>query len=210
MRVLLDNEPCSVSAKSLGEALQAANDIAEGRGRLVVEVLVDGILLSDTQLQEETRLAAGASEVQLRTTTALDLLSETFASASRAVIESEQVQENAAKLIQAGQVVEGMKALSTALATWMEVHEAVIKGLTLAGEDPETLVIDGIKLNDASIGLQDRLGDLRSAISTSDPSAICDCLLYEFPAVSNDWAGLLYGLSRRYDSNATEEDEKES
>ena len=59
-------------------------------------------------------------------------------------------------------------------------------------------------------GCQDRLGDLRSAISTSDPSAICDCLLYEFPAVSNDWAGLLYGLSRRYDSNATEEDEKES
>ena len=210
MRVLLDNEPCSVAAESLGEALQAANDIAEGRGRLVVEVLVDGILLSETQLQEKARLAASAKEVQLRTTTALGILSETFANASRAVIESEQVQETAAQLIQSGRQVEGMKTLSTALAMWVEVHSAVIKGLTFAGEDPETLVIEGIKLSDASAALQNRLADLRNAIAASDPSAICDCLLYEFPAVCTDWAGLLDGLSKRYDSKAADVDEKES
>ena len=44
MRVLLDNDPCPISPASIGEALLAASDIAEGQGRLVIEVLVDGKL----------------------------------------------------------------------------------------------------------------------------------------------------------------------
>ena len=210
MRILLDNEPCPLTAENLGEVLHAANDIAQGRGRLVVEVLVDGIALSDTQLLDEERLQAPAEEVHLRTCTAMDILSETFQNASMAVLESEQVQEQAARLIQAGNTVEGMKTLSVALSTWIEVHDAVVKGLTLAGEDPDTLVINEIRFSDASSSLQDLLGQLRAGITNADSSVICDCLLYEFPVICNTWAGLLQGLPTRYDSTAADDGEKDA
>ena len=210
MRILLDNEPCPLTADNLGEVLHAANDIAQGQGRLVVEVLVDGIALSDTQLLEEERLQASATEIHLRTCTAMDILCETFQNASMAVLESEQVQEQAAKLIQAGNHLEGMKTLSMALATWIEVHDAVVKGLTLAGEDPETLQINEIRFSDASTGLQQQLTQLREGITNSDASMICDSLLYEFPAICTDWAGLLQGLSERYDSTDVNDSEKEA
>ena len=210
MRVLLDNKPCTLSAENLGEVLDAANDIAQGRGRLVVEVMVDGIALNETQLLDSSRLQARAEEVRLRTCTAMDILSETFANAAEAVIEVQKVQEHAAKLIQGGKLVEGMKTLSMALATWIEVHDAVVKGLSLAGEDAENLVIEGIRFNNASSGLQGLLAELRTGIANSDSSAICDCLLYEFPAICTDWAGLLQGLSQSYDSKGTDVDEMES
>ena len=56
MRVMLDNETCSIEAQNLGEALAAASHLAEDQGRLVVEVLVDGNLLTNDQLQEDSVL----------------------------------------------------------------------------------------------------------------------------------------------------------
>lgn len=198
MRIFLDNQPCPVDATSLGEAILVVNDLAEENGRLVVEVHVDGSLLSEQELQEETRLESTPERVELKTTTALALLSETFASAAEAILEAEAVQTNAAKLLQGGTLLEGMKHLSIALGTWMEVHEAVVKGLLLAGEDPDSLQIDNVRLIDASSSLQARLSDLRAAITDQDSSAICDCLLYEFPEVSEAWGTLLRGLAQRY------------
>ncbi len=202
MRILLDSQPCSVDAASLGEAIMVANDIAEERGRLVVEVLVDGMLLSDQELQEPALLESSPESVELKTTTAMALLSETFSSAAEAILEAEKIQGDAARLLQGSDALDGMKLLSTALGTWMEVHEAVVKGLLLAGEDPETLEIDHIRLTDAIASLQARLTELREAIATEDSSAICDCLLYEFPEVSEAWATLLGGLAHRYHTDS--------
>lgn len=204
MRILLDSQPCPVDAASLGEAIMVANEIAEEQGRLVVEVLVDGMLVSDQELQEQTLLESTPESVELKTTTAMALLSETFASAAEAILEAEKIQGDAARLLQGGDTIEGMKLLSIALGTWMEVNEAVVKGLLLAGEDPETLEIDHIRLADASAALQARLTELREAISTEDSSAICDCLLYEFPEVSETWATLLGGLAHRYHIDSKE------
>ena len=74
MRVILDNETCSIEAQNLGEALAAASHLAEDQGRLVVEVLVDGNPLTDAQLREDSVLDDSVSEIQLKTTTAAQLL----------------------------------------------------------------------------------------------------------------------------------------
>ncbi len=209
MRVLLDNDPCPISPANIGEALLAASDIAEGQGRLVVEILVDGRPLTDDDLQEEECLSASAEEVQLKTTTATLLLSETFANAAQAIQDANTVHEQAADLIRSGKSLEGMHALSTALSIWGEIHEAVVKGLALAGEDPDTLKVGEVRLTQASSSLQEILADLKSGIALQDNSSICDCLLYEFPPVSSQWIALLEGLSKRYDSTSTEGNDSE-
>ena len=209
MRVLLDNNPCPISPTSIGEALLAASDIAEGQGRLVIEVLVDGQPLTDNDLQQEDRLSESAQEVQLKTTTATDLLSETFANAAAAIHDAHTVHEQAADLIRSGKSAEGMHTLSSALSIWGEIHEAVVKGLALAGEDPDSLTIGEVRLTQASSSLQHILADLKNGIAIQDNSSICDCLLYEFPPVSSQWITLLEGLSKRYDSLTTEDHDSE-
>ena len=209
MRVLLDNDPCPISPASIGEALLAASDIAEGQGRLVIEVLVDGQPLTDNDLQEEDRLSKSAEEVQLKTTTVTHLLSETFANAAAAIHDAHTVHEQAADLIGSGKSIEGMQALSAALSMWGEIHEAVVKGLALAGEDPDSVAVGEVQLTKASSSLQQILADLKNGISIQDNSSICDCLLYEFPPVSAQWITLLEGLSKRYDSMINESNDSE-
>ena len=199
MRVILDNQPCSIDATNLGEALAAASTLAEGRGRLVVEVLVDGALLSDAQLQDEDRLCGTARELELKTTTASALLQETFIQAAESIADTASMQTTAAEMLRSGQSPEGMEAIGTALASWGQIHEAAIKGLLLAGEDPETLVVREISFLDANSALQQQLGDLQRGIEAQDASAICDCLLYEFPKVCEIWIEVLRGMAERYD-----------
>ncbi|MCH2161949.1 MAG: hypothetical protein MK085_08765 [Phycisphaerales bacterium] len=199
MRVILDNEPCTIEAENLGEALAAASDLAEGRGRLVVEVLVDGTLLSDAQLQEESLLCSTAGEIELKTTTAAALLRETFIQAAESIRDTARIQENAAELLRSGQPSQGMQAIGTALASWGEIHEAAVKGLLLAGEDPENLVVRQIPFEEANSALQQQLGELQRGIEAQDASSICDCLLYEFPKVCEIWIEVLQGMATRYD-----------
>ena len=42
MRVLLDDIPCDVTATTVSQAIEAAAVVANNKGRLIVEVSVDG------------------------------------------------------------------------------------------------------------------------------------------------------------------------
>ncbi|MBC02531.1 MAG: hypothetical protein CMJ34_04395 [Phycisphaerae bacterium] len=202
MRVLVDDQPCSTTATTIGEAVAAAADAAEKAGRLVIEVLVDGTSLSEEDLQETTRLAGSAEEVRLMTTTMNDLLRDTFVHAAEALSDAAEVQKEAAGFIQSGRQSEGMQSLLASLETWGGIRDAVVKGLALAGISPEEVVIEGIGLPDAIGRLQVRLGGLKEAMAANDVSATCDCLLYDLPESTSEWRTILSGLATRFSSEA--------
>mgnify|MGYP001355835868 FL=1 len=198
MRLLLDDQPCTTTATTIGEAVAEAAEAAEKSGRLVIEVLVDGASLSEEDLQESDRLSNSASEVQLLTTTMNELLRETFFHASEALVDAGEVQKEAAELIQAGKQAEGMQSLFTALEAWGGIRDAVVKGLALADISPEEITVDGIALPDAIGRLQVRLGGLKEAMVEEDVSATCDCLLYDLPESTGEWGTILSGLANRF------------
>ena len=202
MRVLLDDQPCSTSATTIGEAVAAAADAAEKAGRLVIEVLVDGSSLSEDDLQEDGRLANSADEVQLLTTTMNELLRDTFVHAAEALGDADTVQKEAAEFIQSGRQNEGMQNLLAALETWGGIRDAVVKGLGLADISPEDVTIEGIGLPDAIGRLQIRLGGLKEAMVAEDVSATCDCLLYNLPESTTEWRTILSGLAKRFTPEA--------
>ena len=199
MRVLLDETPCDIQAKSIGEAIAAAADEAERTGRLVVEVRVDGTMLSEDDLQADAKLAEMADEVQMLTTTLDQLLRETFLQAAEAIAEVDTVQRTAAEALQQGKAADGMRSLMGALETWASIKDAVVQGLLLAEISPDEVGFDGVQLSEAIVILQDRLGKLKDAMVAEDTSAICDCLLYELPEATRDWRIILAGLAGRFD-----------
>ena len=200
MRILLDENPCEIPAGTVGEAIAIAAEAAEKAGRLVVEVRVDGATLTDEELQTTTRLQDAAEEVQMLTTTMEALLRDTFLQAAETLTAAEREQRLAAEAMQGGRAAEGMASLMQSLEGWSGIRDAVVQGLSLAEIPTEDVEFDGVRLADAIVDLQKRLGRLKDAMVAEDVSATCDCLLYELPESTTAWRTLLDGLHHRFEA----------
>jgi hypothetical protein len=102
--------------------------------------------------------------------------------------------------MQSGRAAEGMTSLMQSLEGWSGIRDAVVQGLSLAEIPTEDVEFDGVRLADAIVDLQKRLGRLKDAMVAEDVSATCDCLLYELPESTTAWRTLLDGLHHRFEA----------
>jgi len=191
MRILLDDHETTLKADTVGGALQEAATLVEKSGRLIVEVEVDGISWCEEDLANTEHIQRSASEIRLSTAHPAELLRDTFANAAEAVLNADDMQRNAAKLLQANRETEGMQALLEALAIWGSVQTAISRGLELGVISRDQVRTAGIDIDGAIAELDARLRSLREAMKSSDTTAVSDCLMYEFPATTKVFAQML-------------------
>ncbi|MBL9150352.1 MAG: hypothetical protein JNM94_16815 [Phycisphaerae bacterium] len=197
MRILVDDRECPSPASTVGQALNAAAQIAEASGRSVVDVYVDGEAWGDPELSDAARLAFEAGEVRCVTAHPGELLRETFLHAAEALIEAERLLREAAKQLQADDAKGGMSTLLEGLSVWMSIQRAAAHGTQFGGIDPKSVRTAEGSLDDAAHAVNRLLVQLRDAIQANDTVAASDCLLYEFPPVTRRWASILAELARR-------------
>lgn len=190
MQILLDDVPCDLDAATVGEAVMAAAALAEGQGRLIVDVMVDG-----ARWAEGPSLGGGpASVVALRTAEPSVLVRDTFAQAGEALAEADALQRAAAESLQSDHGPDAMDKLGAAMEIWEAVREAIVNGSALAALD---LGASHAGLEQAVQLLQEKLEGLRGALHRGDLVAISDTLLYEFPEVVARWRALLGALQQQ-------------
>lgn len=199
MRIVLDDRDTGILATTIGEAVASAATLAEREGRQVVDVYVDGEEWTEQELSSPDRLRNSADEVRVTSVRPAELVRETFVHAASALLEAEQMQRNAAKLMRADQAKEGLDVLMQALNVWVNIHKATVQGIQFAKIDPRTLQTPDGTFEQAAGDLNARLIALRDAMKGGDTVAVCDCLLYEFPATTKRWASMLAELARRAD-----------
>ncbi len=195
MRILLDNRETSLRADTVAVALQEASIMVERAGRMIVEVEVDGIAWDEEDLSNAGHTARQASEVRFATAHPAELLRDTLAHATDAVLNAEQIQRNAAKHLQSNREGEGLQSLLEALAIWGAVQTAVSRGLELGVVSRDSLRADGIDLDGAVAVLDTQLRALRDAMQSQDPTAVSDCLMYEFPTTAKRFAETLAAMT---------------
>lgn len=195
MRILLDDHETTLRADTVGAALQEAASLVEKTGRMIVEVEVDGIAWGEEDLSSPEYARRGANEVRLSTAHPAELLRDTFAHAAEAVLNADNIQKSAAKLLQSNRETEGMQSLLEALAIWGSVQTAISRGLELGVIDREQVRAAGIDIDGAIGALDARLRALREAMKSSDVTAVSDCLMYEFPATTKLFAQTLASLA---------------
>jgi hypothetical protein len=195
MRILLDNRETSLRADTVAVALQEAAILVERTGRMIVEVEVDGTTWGEEDLADASHTARGAVEVRFATAHPAELLRDTLAHATDAVLNAEQIQRNAARLLQANRDGEGLQSLLEALAIWGSVQTAVSRGLELGVVSRDSLKAGGIDLDGAVAVLDKQLRALRDAMQSQDPTAVSDCLMYEFPATAKRFAETLAAMT---------------
>jgi hypothetical protein len=195
MKVLLDDMPCEVNAKTVGEALDAAAALAERDGRLIVDVSVDGMQWTQSDLSRPDRTAAGAEIVRFTSAAPRELVRQTFADAADALLEADDLQRETARLLQADRRVISLDKLNEAISIWLQVQEAIVKGSQLAGLNLDDVALP--KPIGESIGtLNERLRAVHSALAAQDVTSLADTLLYEFPEVVEEWRSILAELQR--------------
>jgi hypothetical protein len=202
MRILLDETETSLKAQTVGDALRQAADLVGQRGRLIVEVEVDGIRWSEEDLATPETSERAAGELKLLTAHPAELLRETFTQASEAIVAVEEIQCEAAKRMQAGRTKEGLQALLEALAVWGAVQTGISRGLDIGVLSLDDLRARGLDVDGSMQALEAKLRDLRQAIVEQDYTALSDCLLYEFPAIAQRVAALLRALAREAEASA--------
>ena len=197
MRVLLDEQFCDVSADSVDQAIAAAAAIAQEQGRIIVEVMVDGRqwMTDDSQSPSDTSniVAESPTEVRLTSADPAELMNEIYTDASSALSDADQLQREAAELLQAGHTLEAMQKLGDAVSIWISVQQAVSMGAQLKGElnRPDIGAIPEQAIATAVEQLNGKLGEVRAALQRSDTVALADSLLYDLPDVVQQWRNLL-------------------
>lgn len=191
MRIMLDDTDCSLSAGSVGEAIMAGAEIAESRGRLVVEIYVDGEKLTDESLGEEQRLASGADEVRLVSVEPHEMVRQTLLDSVELLEQLDQTQRNAAERLQTSDEAGGFEMLGDAVEMWSIVQRATLQSAQLLEMDLQSISTSDTSMTEGIHLLNRHLGALRDALQQRDPVGVSDALLYEMPPVIETWKGLL-------------------
>lgn len=199
MRVVLDELQCDLNAASVSEAIVAAAALAENRGRIIVEIRIDGEPHPAANLDEIDRIASSATEVRLTSADPTDVVCQALHEASLSLTDVQHLQQSAAQLIQAGQMVQAMEQLGQAISIWINVQQAVVMGVELAELDLNQLLWGG---RDKPIGvlieeLADQLRIMREALESQDIGRLSDTLMYELPTVVDQWGELLADLQKQ-------------
>jgi hypothetical protein len=197
MRVLMDEHPCDVAAATVGEAVAAAARIAEERGRLIVEVVVDGSSWSETDLASERGGLTLASEIRMQTAQPVELVCQTFRDAREALLEADDLQRGAAEMIESGKTAGAMDKLHGALNIWQSVQQALVMGSQVLDLKLEEETLSGRLAAPVSVTinrLNQQLRLIRDALQNNDPLGLSDTLMYDLPIVLDEWRTLLDDL----------------
>jgi len=191
MRVLLDEQPCASEASTIGDAIDRAAAAAETRGRVVVEVVVDGVRWGEAELSSHERRTKPADEVACVTADLRELIVQTLTDASAGLRDADAIQRESAELMQADRQPEAMARLGEALDIWQRVQEAVCKSSDAIGLDLTSLPLPGDSFDVRIARLNEHLRTLQAGLENGDPVGLADTLLYDLPTVVADWRELL-------------------
>ena len=194
MQVLLDENVCDVVARTVAEAIAACATLAQAQGRLIVDVHVDGTRWSEKQLESSERQTATAEIVELTTADPSQLVLQTFDDAAEALTDADELQHEAAELLQSDQRTICMDKLGEALSIWLTVQQAIVKGSQVVGLKLDDITVDGTPIVSSITRLNEQLRMLRTSLEQEDQIALADALLYEFPDVVREWRGILQHL----------------
>jgi hypothetical protein len=203
MRILLDEHVCDVQADTVADAIAAASALAQERGRLVVEVMVDGRQWTreDFDAMEAGEASPRADEVHLTSAEPRELVIGVFTDARQAIADATALQSEAAEMLQAGELQPGLKTLNEAITIWQSVQQAVADAARMVALDLGANTAQGATASAAFSRLGTLLRTLCDQLETTDVSGLADTLLYDMPEVAEQWRIVLAAMIEEVSAN---------
>jgi hypothetical protein len=197
MRVLLDGVEIPAPGSTLAEAIDAGRRCAERVGRLIVEVSLDGRILTGPALRDAETVPVDAASVHLVSAVPGELVSASMLEAADALAGAHADHQRIADRIHAGDAQDAMNALAQTLAAWQTASDVFSQGCGLLGWTPRQ--IDQTPPGDPA--LTDRLAalltEVQRGLSDQDLVAVADTIGYKLGPLVTPWVGLLRSAADR-------------
>ena len=203
MQILLDENVCDVAAETVEEAIAVCANLVEAQGRMIVDVHVDGARWSEEELASTENQSTTAQVVELTSADPAQLVLQTFQDAAEALTDADELQQEAAQLLQSDQRTICMDKMGEALSIWLSVQQAIVKGSQVIGLQLDEVTVDGTPIVTSIVQLNEQLRMLRTALEQDDQIALADALLYEFPDIVREWQGILEHLQTLVDQETS-------
>ncbi|MBL8763434.1 MAG: hypothetical protein JNM07_04110 [Phycisphaerae bacterium] len=198
MNVTLDDRPLGILQPTLAHALEAARRDAGGRGRVIVEALLDGRPLADRQLSAPDSEPRPASELRFTSADPRALVRDGLRDAAEALDRVRDTQRRAAELLQCGRVTEAIRELPEVLSAWEAARTMLADGCSLLSLD-----VDAIPSSDGAgrpgaraSSLGAHLRAATSAVGAQDWARLADLLAYDLDQEAERWRSLLESFAR--------------
>lgn len=194
MAVYLDDQAVELTGGSLVEVLRAAQQRIAPDGRVLVEVRLDGESLTGDKLAQSSESDVTAVEVRLYSADPKVIAADALDQVRRKLAVVRQGQQEAAELFQQDRGLEALRTLAAWIDAWLQVQQAVTEAASLVSIDLAEFDVDGTpgsKLMEQLIG---GLRELKDGIIRQDTVALSDALLYEWPAIVDQWDRLIERL----------------
>lgn len=179
--------------------MELGMDQARDRGRVVVQIDVDGRPIAMDQLRDEGFLSEGAELVEVTSLTEREMLLAALELGRNAIEVSQVHFTRSAELIQAGDRPAALAELGTGIELWRTVEGTVFRD-----------AVPKVPLASLEARLETHLAELRTAletmstaVGTGDLVALSDALMYEFPRTSATWTEFLGECMRSVEEQGT-------
>lgn len=197
MRVLLDDSPIEVEPATIERAFEVGREEADARGRIVIEVLGDGLSIDQAMIENPPADSGGFAELKLVTADPGVFVSVTLTDSAAVLDEAARAQRAVADELLAGRVEGALEPMQAALSAWAVVRDVVDKSAAILGMDTGEIDVGGVSGSAIIDGLADRLGEIRRALGEQDHSALADVMAYDMPEQVERWRGLLTEMATR-------------
>lgn len=196
MHVFIDGRHLSPTAASLAGAIDTAREDAGRRGRLVIEVEVDGRRLDAEELTPARLVeASGAREVRFTSASTGAFVAHAVNEAADGMLTLDDDQRRVARLVRRGELDAALPAVAGVLEGWRRVREALERSASIIGlsiDGVEAVHADGtVRAIDAIDGLGATLRDLRNALSLGDWATVADVMDGDLVDRSREWVAVL-------------------
>jgi len=194
MAVYLDDECVELAGDDLESLLTVATEYLLVKGRIVVEVQMEGESLGADDLDQKQNEPLGGREVRLYSADPHDLAITTLQQAKTQLEDAKQWQLEAAQLFQEDKQDEAMRQLAGSINIWQQTQQAVMVSVDLLNIDLESKTVDGRTAAQVTDIMIQKLEPLRDLLMNKDTVGLADTLEYELPEAIDQWDRFIAAL----------------
>lgn len=198
MRVFVDERAVTPDRPTLAAAFEAGRRDAAARQRVIVEAKLNGLAMSDAQLDAPSdEPLDSTSDVRFVTAEPRALVRASMLDASDALEELERVLPGIAADLQSGRVGQGLEKLGGALGVWDAVRRVTEEGPSLLGvRTADVRIAHGSAQGPRALTehvreLHTQLEEVKRALQAQDWSALADVLEGDLADGAVRWRGIL-------------------
>jgi hypothetical protein len=191
MDVFLDNDVFNAPGNTLAEILVAAKKTVDPRGRLIVEVRLDGRTLEESEMHRIAHQPLEGDELQVITANPRELSIAILHGVAGALHDARQEQRLAAEAFAADDTSTALSHVKNALTVWQQAQQAVQQSAQLLKLPLDKLSVDGKTVPQIIDDLVNRLSTVRQQLMSSDWVGLSDSMAYELDTAAEIWSGML-------------------